>query len=175
MPAVHHHSRAIFKCWDDSTPVGTVVLSHPQADGATCCTTGLWTSHACFSVNTQINPLFPGSLRSNAGVYLKIVPKRYLSWFILKQIGGHDFVGPLISLFWTSGEVCPGFKPGYTSLKCLLLSCNGFLRFTSDVTSIDCIEVRMTAKLFRPTYLFTNPQAWMGVWTQDKPNVPLHP
>ena len=48
----------------------------------------------------------------------------------------------MIPLFWTSGDVCPGFQ-----------SQAGFLRFTSGATPADLLAVKMAAEPFRSTYL----------------------
>ena len=41
--------------------------------------------------------------------------------FFLKIFGGHEsFFGPLIPLFWTSGDICPGFQSQGRSLACVL-------------------------------------------------------
>ena len=61
-------------------------------------------------------------------------------------------VGPLISLFWTSGDNCGGFQSQGGSLACFL-GCALYLRFTSGVTPADCIEVSMAAESFQSTYL----------------------
>ena len=49
------------------------------------------------------------------------------------------FVGQLISLFWTSGDVCPGefpCLPGWILLSLAhFLACTLFLRLTSGETS----------------------------------------
>ena len=55
-------------------------------------------------------------------------------------------MGPLIPLFWTSGDVCPGLQNQGESLVCLLTCV--ILRFTSGATPADCIEVSMAAKPF---------------------------
>ena len=60
-------------------------------------------------------------------------------------------MGPLIPLFWTSGDVCPGFQSQGRSLACFLTCV--ILRITSGVTPADCIEISMTAEIFRSTYL----------------------
>ena len=46
------------------------------------------------------------------------------------------FVGPLIPLFWSSGDVCPGFQSqgGFPHLRASLPAHNRFLRFTSGAT-----------------------------------------
>ena len=58
-------------------------------------------------------------------------------------------MGPLISLFWTSDEVSPGFQSQGGSLACVLLSpvCNEFLRFTSGVTPMDLYTYRLHVHL----------------------------
>ena len=71
------------------------------------------------------------------------------------------FVGPLIPLFWTSCDICPGFQSQGGNLACFL-TCM-ILRFTSGVTPADCIEVSMVAKPFRSTYLQICPQALVEV------------
>ena len=50
-------------------------------------------------------------------------------------------MGPLIPLFWTSGDVCPGFQSqgGFSCLCASLPAHNRFLRFTSGATPADCI------------------------------------
>ena len=68
---------------------------------------------------------------------------------------------PLIPLFWTSGDVCPGFQSQGGPLACFL-TC-GILRFTSGVTPADCIEVSMAAEPFRSRYLQMCPQALVEV------------
>ena len=48
------------------------------------------------------------------------------------------FYGPLIPVFWTSGDVCPGFQ-GHRASSHLLASspaCNGFLRCIYGVTPL---------------------------------------
>ena len=54
-------------------------------------------------------------------------------------------------LFWTSGDICPGFQSQDGSLVCFLVCL--ILRFTSGVTLTDCIEVSMAAEPFRSMYL----------------------
>ena len=53
-------------------------------------------------------------------------------------------MGPLIPLFWTSGDVCPGFQSKGGFLACTLC-CLRTIRFTSGSTPGDCIEVSMAA------------------------------
>ena len=55
-------------------------------------------------------------------------------------------MGPLISLFWTSGDVCPGLQGQGGFLVCFLTWV--ILRFTSGVTPADCIGVNMIAEPF---------------------------
>ena len=47
------------------------------------------------------------------------------------------FVGPLLTLFWTSGHVCPGFQNQGGSHVCFLTCV--ILRFTSGATPADCV------------------------------------
>ena len=48
------------------------------------------------------------------------------------------FVGPVIPLFWTSGDVCPGFQNqgGSPLLRASSSACNGILRFTFGATPV---------------------------------------
>ena len=70
-------------------------------------------------------------------------------------------MGPLITLFWTSGDVCLVFQSQGRSLACFLACV--ILRLTSGVTPADCIEVSIAAKPFQSTYLQTCPQALVEV------------
>ena len=81
------------------------------------------------------------------------------------------FVGPLIPLFWTFGDICPGFQSQGGSFFCVcFLSCV-ILRFTSGVTPADCVEVSMAAEPFRSTYLQTCPKALVEVPQLDTFNI----
>ena len=84
------------------------------------------------------------------------------------------FVGPLIPLFWTSGDVCPGFQNqgGFPRLHASSPVHNGFLRFTSGVTpafstnmGVHCISVYTAwlARLFLNLIngKFSQNQTWM--------------
>ena len=73
----------------------------------------------------------------------------FFSLTILEDIG--PFRGATVTLFWTSGDVCPGFKSQGGSLTCCLNSV--ILRFTSGATPADCMRVNMAAEPFRSTYL----------------------
>ena len=57
------------------------------------------------------------------------------------------FVGPLIPLFWTSGDICTGFhKPMWmTCLHVSLPAYSGFLRFTSGVRPADLFTASIAA------------------------------
>ena len=57
-------------------------------------------------------------------------------------------MGPLIPLFWTSGDVWPGFQSQGGSLVCFLTCV-----ITFGATPADSIEVSMAAKPFKSTYL----------------------
>ena len=60
------------------------------------------------------------------------------------------FVVPLIPLFWTPGDVCPGFQSqgGSSSLHASSSACNGFLKVTSGATSANLLVASMAAELF---------------------------
>ena len=74
-----------------------------------------------------------------------------------KQLG---ILAPF-TLFWTSGDICPGFQSQSGSLVCFL-ACM-ILRFTSGVTPADCIEVSMVAEPFEYMHLQTYLQALVEV------------
>ena len=65
--------------------------------------------------------------------------------------------GSLIPLFWTSGDICPGFQSqgGFSCLHALLPTCNEFIRFTPG-TTVDFLVASMVAELFQSTYLHTS-------------------
>ena len=65
------------------------------------------------------------------------------------------FVGPLIPLFWTSGDVYPGFQSqsGYPCLHAFLPVCNKIPRFTSAATPADLFVARIVPELFQSMYL----------------------
>ena len=71
-------------------------------------------------------------------------------------------MGLLIPLFWTSGDICPGFQSqgGFPHLCASSPVHNGFLRFTSGATPADCIEVSIAAKPFWSTYLWALVEVW---------------
>ena len=81
------------------------------------------------------------------------------------------FVGPLIPLFWTSGDVCPGFQSqgGFPHLRASSPVHNGFLRFTPGVTpafstnsGVHCISVYTAwlARLLSHTLGFEPAMQW---------------
>ena len=57
------------------------------------------------------------------------------------------FVGPLIPLFWTSGDVCPGSERqgGFPWLHASSLVSNGLLRLTSRVTPTNLLVADITS------------------------------
>ena len=60
-------------------------------------------------------------------------------------------LGPLIPLFWISGDVCLWvLKPVWIPLLGSSLMYNRFLRFTSCATPADLLVASMVAKLFHP-------------------------
>ena len=72
-------------------------------------------------------------------------------------------MGPLIPLFWTSGDVCVGSQSQGGSPVCVCFLTCVILRFTSGVTPADCTEVSTAAQPFRFMYLQTCPQALVEV------------
>ena len=59
--------------------------------------------------------------------------------------GGHVlFVGPLVPLFWTSGELCAGFQS--SCLHVTSPACHGFLRFTSGAKPANLLADSMAAE-----------------------------
>ena len=67
----------------------------------------------------------------------------------------------LIPPFWTSGNICSGFRSqgGSPRLHTSSPACNGFLRFTSVVTPADLL----VAELFQSMYLYMCTQALIGI------------
>ena len=46
-----------------------------------------------------------------------------MTYYVIEGMGNEMkgfFVGPLIPLFWTSGDVCPGYQSQGGSLACVL-------------------------------------------------------
>ena len=85
------------------------------------------------------------------------------------------FVGLLILLFWTYGEVCPGFQKhgggggGIPCLHVLSPACNEFVRVISGTTPADLLVARIAAQSFQSTYLqILYPQVLVGIWTDDE-------
>ena len=80
-------------------------------------------------------------------------------------------MGPLIPLFWTSGDICPVFQShgGFSHLRAYLPVHKGFLRFTSGVTpafstsmGVHCISMYMAwlARLLSHALGFEPPMQW---------------
>ena len=86
-------------------------------------------------------------------------------------------MGPLIPLFWTSTDVCPGVQRhgGSPCLHALLLACNRSLRFTFGVTLADLLAPSMASELFSSTYLRTSIGATIEIRcsVEDKAKVHL--
>ena len=55
-----------------------------------------------------------------------------------------EYTGPLIPLFWTSGDICPGLKVRVDPF----LVWNGFLSFISGVTPADLLMASMAVEPF---------------------------
>ena len=85
----------------------------------------------------------------------RYVSIRFDNFFFKFLMDTCPFMGPLIPLFWTSGDVCLQFQSqgGTPHLHASSLACNGILRFTSGVTSADLLEANMAAKSFQSTFL----------------------
>ena len=77
------------------------------------------------------------------------------------------FVGPLIPLFWTSGDVCPGFQSQGGSLFVCFLTCV-ILRFISGSTPANLLVTSMVTNPFRSTHLQGCPQTLVGIRTHDR-------
>ena len=79
------------------------------------------------------------------------------------------FLGPLITLFWPSGDFCPRFQ---SRLLALSPACNRILRFTSGATPADLLGASMAAESFSSTYLQTSKdwdlscRRYLTVWDQ---------
>ena len=68
---------------------------------------------------------------------------RHFTFFLKKVL----FVGPQVPLFWTSGDVSPGFQNnvGSPHVQALSPACNGFVIFTSGVILADFLVTGMAA------------------------------
>ena len=77
-----------------------------------------------------------------------LIPQASHEQYTAKDIYAVLFVGPLIPLFWTSGDVCPGFQ----SQACFL-ACTLFFRFTCAATPADLLKAGMAAR--RVPYMFS--------------------
>ena len=101
------------------------------------------------------------------GTNSPLILRKYTSFFLLlffKIFGGYkSFFGVIDMLFWTSGDVCPGFQSQVVSIFTCFLACV-ILRFTSGATTADCIEVSMANEPFWSMYLQMGSQALMEVW-----------
>ena len=77
------------------------------------------------------------------------------------------FVEPLIRLFRTYGDACPGFQcqDGFPHLCASFPVHNRFLRFTFDATPADLLTTSMAAGLFHP---YACEQAL--VWLESRKN-----
>ena len=70
--------------WNNCTEIWTFNNLHPETDGTTCCTTGLWLSHTSLSVDSKINPLSLCVVQSQGHVYLWTKKKLVLPQVTLK-------------------------------------------------------------------------------------------
>ena len=94
------------------------------------------------------------------------------------------FVGPLINLLWTSGDVFPGFQSqgGSPNLCASSPVCNRILRFTFGATPADILAASMAAdpkkeNLKNNSALETNPWLLMHInsWFRNGLKVTLTP
>ena len=80
--------------------------------------------------------------------------------FLFKIFGGGQsfFGGPLILLFWTSGDIYPGLQThgGSPCLCALSPTHNGIPRFTSGVTPAHLLAASIATKPFSSTYWRTS-------------------
>ena len=87
--------------------------------------------------------------------------------FVIKFLEGL-FVGPLIPLFWTFGDVCPRFQSqgGFPCLHGLSAACNRFLKFTSSVTPANFLAEELFCFYFLPKKLQINSSwcEWTNTW-----------
>ena len=82
--AVDHPScSSKLKRWHNPTTRGTVYKLHPQTDGTTCCTTGLWSSHSDIGVDTKINPLSLSVVQGQCTVHLESWKNNRLTFTIV--------------------------------------------------------------------------------------------
>ena len=86
-------------------------------------------------------------------------------------------MGPLITLFWTSGDVCPGFPSQGGSFSACFLACV-ILRFTSGATPADCRGENFRYEpsheatsrrhfchfFYRTCIPTTSYETWPGIW-----------
>ena len=77
----------------------------------------------------------------------KMVPS-LLHWLIKSWRTLVLSVGPLIPLFWNSGDISPWFQSPHLHTSWLM--CNRFFQFTSGMTTADLFVASMAAKLFDP-------------------------
>ena len=92
---------------------------------------------------------------------------RIYSLFLLKYLEDiSPFCGSLIPLFWTSGDVCPGFQSqcGSSHFHASSPAHNGILRLPSAATPADLFVDSMAAETFSSTYLWTSIG---GAWDWD--------
>ena len=111
----------------------------------------------CRSRNFCVASVDVPLLVSYSYVHLKI---GFIWWKFFLQIFWRSsvlFVLPLLSLFWTSGDIWPGFQSqgGFPSLYASLPACNGFLKFTSGATPANLLMTSMAAETFESTYLIS--------------------
>ena len=118
----------------------------------------------CNSISRYLKFGITGKLRwpSNFNKVAQIHISKLLyncNYFFLLIFGeNHYFLRPLIPLFCTSGDICPGFQSHYRfpCLNSWSAVYNGFLRFTSGVTPADLLMTSMVVEPFQSIYLHTS-------------------
>ena len=78
------------------------------------------------------------------------------------------FMGPLMPLFWTPGDIGPGFQTRVDFFTCFLACV--ILKFTSGVIPVDCREIAWQPSLFGPhTWRCVYKEWWrFGARTHDR-------
>ena len=144
-------------------------LNWTLAKGLICQTSIIW--FPSLGSNQGSNKLTMSSELKTQSIAQSYVKSCFLRKFLEDIV---LFFGPLMPLFWTSGDVYSGFQSQGGSLV-YFLACV-IIRFTFCVTYADCVGVNMAAEGFQSTYLQMYPQAlaevqdsnpWMSVhWAQ---------
>ena len=97
-----------------------------------------YATHRLVGVHRLTLPIHNKLPRPPQALYCEGASRQDFEQFSKKKLFGVQsvlFVGSLIPLFWTSGDICPGLQSQGRSPRLHASPvCNGFLRFTSGVT-----------------------------------------